>query len=109
MPQLGFGGAPLGNLFTVVSNAEAEATVEAAWAEGLRYLDTSPWYGRGLSEHRIGRCLRAEAARRPAALDQGRPVFWPRRPIRQAFEAQRARTGRTGCSSSTATTTATTG
>ena len=57
MPQLGFGGAALGNLFTVVSNAEAEATVETAWAEGLRYFDTSPWYGRGLSERRIGGVL----------------------------------------------------
>jgi D-threo-aldose 1-dehydrogenase len=58
LPQLGFGGAALGNLFTLVSDAEAEATLAAAWETGVRYFDTSPWYGRGLSEHRIGSFLR---------------------------------------------------
>ena len=57
LPQLGFGGAPLGNLFAVVSNVDAEATMASAWAEGVRYYDTSPWYGRGLSERRIGSFL----------------------------------------------------
>jgi D-threo-aldose 1-dehydrogenase len=57
LPRLGFGGAPLGNLFTVVSNVDAEATMDAAWQAGIRYYDTSPWYGRGLSERRIGSYL----------------------------------------------------
>ena len=57
LTQLGFGGAPLGELFTRVSEADAEATLAAAWAAGIRYYDTAPWYGRGLSEHRTGRFL----------------------------------------------------
>lgn len=58
LPQLGLGGAGLGNLFEAVSEDEAAATVNAAWDAGIRYYDTSPWYGRGLSEHRFGRELR---------------------------------------------------
>jgi len=65
LPQLGFGGAPLGNLFERLPDSEAERTLAAAWEAGVRLFDTSPWYGRGLSEHRIGRFLygkpRAEA------------------------------------------------
>src|SRR5437868_3176530 len=57
LTQLGFGGAPLGELFTKVSEADAEATLAAAWAAGIRYYDTAPWYGRGQSEHRTGRFL----------------------------------------------------
>ncbi|MET3900232.1 D-threo-aldose 1-dehydrogenase [Devosia sp. UYZn731] len=57
LPQIGFGGAPLGNLFAAVSDADAVTTMEAAWAEGVRYYDTSPWYGRGLSERRMGNFL----------------------------------------------------
>lgn len=57
LPQFGFGGAPLGELFARVSDAEAEATLAAAWGAGVRYFDTAPWYGRGQSEHRIGRFL----------------------------------------------------
>lgn len=54
VPQLGFGGAPLGELFVKVPETDAIATVAAAWDSGVRYYDTAPWYGRGLSEHRIG-------------------------------------------------------
>jgi D-threo-aldose 1-dehydrogenase len=55
--QLGFGGAGLGDLFTVVPDDDATATLKAAWDGGVRYFDTSPWYGRGQSEHRFGRAL----------------------------------------------------
>ena len=72
--RLGFGGAPLGNMHRVLAEAEAEATVGAAWDAGLRYFDTAPLYGHGLSEARIGRALRRRAARRLPALDQGRPA-----------------------------------
>lgn len=58
LPALGFGGAPVGNLYGAVSEADAEATLETAWAAGVRYYDTAPFYGRGLSEHRLGRILR---------------------------------------------------
>ncbi len=54
VPQLGFGGAPLGELFVKVPETDSVATMAAAWDGGIRYYDTAPWYGRGLSEHRIG-------------------------------------------------------
>jgi D-threo-aldose 1-dehydrogenase len=58
---LGFGGAPLGDLYARLDEAEAIATVEAAIAGGVTLLDTSPLYGHGLSEHRIGAALRRSA------------------------------------------------
>ncbi len=60
---LGFGGAPLGELFEPVAEPVVEATLDAAWTGGVRYFDTAPWYGHGLSELREGAYLR----RRPRA------------------------------------------
>ncbi|WP_059412701.1 aldo/keto reductase [Cupriavidus basilensis] len=54
---LGFGTAPLGNMFRDIPEAEAAATVDAAWDHGIRYFDTAPFYGAGLSEIRLGRAL----------------------------------------------------
>jgi D-threo-aldose 1-dehydrogenase len=54
---LGFGGAPLGNLYAPVSEKDADATLEAAWNAGIRVFDTAPFYGLGLSEERYGRAL----------------------------------------------------
>lgn len=54
---LGFGTAPLGNMFRAIPEDEARATVEAAWNHGVRYFDTAPFYGSGLSEIRLGRAL----------------------------------------------------
>lgn len=54
---LGFGAAPLGNMFRNIPDAEADATVEAAWVEGTRFFDTAPFYGAGLSEIRLGKEL----------------------------------------------------
>jgi D-threo-aldose 1-dehydrogenase len=56
--SLGFGGVPLGNLYTEVSAVEAAATVSAALSAGMRYFDTAPLYGYGLSERRLGLYLR---------------------------------------------------
>ncbi len=56
--ELGFGGASIGELFVRVPEAEAAATLVAAWDAGVRYFDTAPWYGRGLSELRTGAGLR---------------------------------------------------
>ena len=56
--RMGLGGAPLGNLFAEVSDAGATATVDAAWDAGVRYFDTAPHYGLGLSERRLGEALR---------------------------------------------------
>jgi D-threo-aldose 1-dehydrogenase len=58
---LGFGGAPIGNMNRVLSEAEAQATVRQAWALGARYFDTAPLYGHGLSERRVGVALGGEA------------------------------------------------
>ena len=57
--RLGLGTAPLGNLFSTVTDADAAATVDAAWDEGIRFFDTAPLYGHGLAEHRRGRALAA--------------------------------------------------
>jgi D-threo-aldose 1-dehydrogenase len=56
--ELGFGGASIGELFVRVPERDAAATIEAAWDSGVRYFDTAPWYGRGLSELRTGAGLR---------------------------------------------------
>jgi D-threo-aldose 1-dehydrogenase len=58
LTQLGFGGAHLGEFYALVDEADARATVETAYALGIRYFDTAPWYGNTLSEHRIGHVLR---------------------------------------------------
>jgi len=57
---LGFGGAPLGNLYHPISEEAAQATLAAAWAAGIRYFDTAPLYGAGLSETRINHFLRGK-------------------------------------------------
>ncbi|RZU45642.1 D-threo-aldose 1-dehydrogenase [Streptomyces sp. BK022] len=54
---LGFGTAPLGNMFRAIPEEEAAATVAAAWDQGIRYFDTAPFYGAGLSEIRLGEAL----------------------------------------------------
>ncbi|MBY0350900.1 aldo/keto reductase [Tabrizicola sp.] len=58
--ELGFGAAPLGNLFRAITDDEAHAVLEAAWAGGVRYFDTAPLYGLGLSETRLNRFLRGK-------------------------------------------------
>ena len=58
LPRFGFGAAHLGELYGKVDEAAVKATLDAAWDAGVRYYDTAPWYGRGLSEHRLGAYLR---------------------------------------------------
>ncbi|MFJ3768966.1 aldo/keto reductase [Streptomyces sp. NPDC090082] len=55
--RLGFGTAPLGNMFRAIPEDEALATVEAAWDQGIRLYDSAPFYGAGLAEERLGRVL----------------------------------------------------
>ncbi|MGW0034625.1 aldo/keto reductase [Streptomyces sp. NPDC003314] len=55
--RLGFGTAPLGNMFRAIPDDEAATTVEAAWDHGIRFYDTAPFYGAGLAEERLGRVL----------------------------------------------------
>ncbi|MGW6517995.1 MULTISPECIES: aldo/keto reductase [unclassified Streptomyces] len=55
---LAFGAAVIGNLFTEVGEEQAHEAVAAAWQQGIRYFDTAPHYGLGLSERRLGAALR---------------------------------------------------
>ena len=61
--ELGFGTAPLGNLFRPLADADARATLAAAEKTGFGYYDTAPFYGFGLSERRLGDSLRRDALR----------------------------------------------
>lgn len=56
--RLGLGCAQLGNLYRERSDEDARAIVDAAWDAGIRYFDTAPHYGLGLSERRLGEALR---------------------------------------------------
>ncbi len=58
--RIGFGTADLGNLRTAMSDDDAWAILEAAWDSGIRYFDTAPHYGLGLSERRLGEFLRTK-------------------------------------------------
>ncbi len=87
MPALGYGAANVGNLFRELTDDEAWAVLEAAWDAGIRYFDTAPHYGLGLSERRlgaflqtkpreeyvlstkVGRLLRPNPAHQPGGLD----------------------------------------
>lgn len=57
LTQLGYGAAPLGELFERVSEEQSTATMRSLWGNGIRYFDTAPLYGFGLSEHRVGSFL----------------------------------------------------
>jgi D-threo-aldose 1-dehydrogenase len=59
LTELGLGGAQMGNLFRAVTDEVAGAVVRAAWEAGIRYFDTAPHYGLGLSERRLGASLRS--------------------------------------------------
>ena len=57
LTELGFGAASIGNLYRAMTDDEAFAVVSEAWDQGIRYFDTAPHYGLGLSERRLGRAL----------------------------------------------------
>jgi D-threo-aldose 1-dehydrogenase len=57
LTRMGFGGAPLGNLYRKVAEADAQAALQAAHDGGLRYFDTAPQYGLGISEKRFGEAI----------------------------------------------------
>ena len=81
LTQLGFGAAHLGELYATVPESQAQDTIGAAFDAGIAYFDTSPWYGRGLSEHRLGRFLRGK--RRDSfvlSTKVGRVLFRPADP-----------------------------
>lgn len=88
MPNFGLGCASLGNLFADIPEADARLTLDTAWNVGVRYYDTAPWYGHGLSEHRLGAMLRQHPRQefflstkvgrvyRPASRGEDRRVQW---------------------------------
>jgi len=108
---LGFGAAPIGNLYAEVGDDVAHAALEAAWHSGIRYFDTAPFYGHGLSERRlgdafaawpraafavstkVGRVIEPDAARSAKvndgfAVSGSRAVFdYSRDGVRRSFEA----------------------
>ncbi|NUR95561.1 MAG: aldo/keto reductase [Kribbellaceae bacterium] len=57
LTELGFGGSVIGNLYRAVSDEDAAEAVVTAWNAGIRYFDTAPHYGLGLSERRLGAAL----------------------------------------------------
>ncbi|AXH37202.1 aldo/keto reductase [Humibacter sp. BT305] len=57
LTEIGFGAAQLGSLYRETTDEEARAAVDAAWEAGIRYFDTAPHYGIGLSERRLGEAL----------------------------------------------------
>ncbi len=58
---LGFGASHLGEVYLRVSEEQAQQTLNAAYDSGITYFDSAPWYGRGLSEHRVGHSLRHQS------------------------------------------------
>lgn len=72
LPEFGLGAAGLGNLYTAVSDGDAQATLSAASAAGLSYIDTAPYYGHGLSEMRVGDHVRASPKRPLISTKVGR-------------------------------------
>jgi D-threo-aldose 1-dehydrogenase len=58
LTEIGFGAAVIGNLYRETTDQDAEEAVQAAWQAGIRYFDTAPHYGLGLSELRLGRALK---------------------------------------------------
>ena len=57
VPLLGLGSAPIGKMYAPISEPQARATIQAALAAGLTFIDTAPYYGTGLSEKRVGAAL----------------------------------------------------
>lgn len=78
--SLGFGGAPLGDLFARLDEGEAIATLTHALDGGISLIDTSPLYGHGLSEHRIGAALRQRPDAKVVLCTKVGRVMHPMRP-----------------------------
>ena len=56
--EIGLGTAPLGGWPIAVDEQKALETLETAWNNGIRYFDTAPLYGSGMSELRVGNFLK---------------------------------------------------
>lgn len=100
--QMGLGGTTFGNIYNAVADADANATLDAAYEAGIRYFDTAPLYGYGLSETRMGAGLqrydRASFALSTkvgytlvprSEADQGNPLFAEAPPLTSVFDYSR--------------------
>ena len=95
LPRLGFGGAPIGDPKGAVTDDQSDEAVTAAWNAGIRFFDTSPWYGRTQGEHRLGRVLRRQdQAEIVLSTKVGRLFRVPSDPARR--DAERRAAGRPG-------------
>lgn len=81
LSTVGMGGVTLGEIYSKIPENQARETMRAAWEGGIRYYDTSPWYGHGLSELRMGAELR-QRPRKDFVLSSkvGRYFFRPNEP-----------------------------
>ena len=70
--RLGLGGVAIGNGFAATTDAISEATLAAAYAAGVRFFDTSPWYGLGITERDVTNSMVASLA----GSSQTAPTFW---------------------------------
>jgi D-threo-aldose 1-dehydrogenase len=77
---LGFGAAPIAGLYHAVDESTARATIDAAWEGGIRYFDTAPHYGLGLSERRLGEALRERPRDDVVISSKVGRLLVPRRP-----------------------------
>jgi D-threo-aldose 1-dehydrogenase len=76
---LGLGGAPLGELFEIIAEKNAQSIIHTAWSGGVRFFDTAPWYGHGQSEHRMGHYLRQQPRAQFALSTKVGRVYRPAR------------------------------
>ncbi len=86
---LGFGAAPLANLYRDVPESEAYETVYAALEQGVTYFDTAPAYGAGVSETRLGVALAGVPRNQFTHLDQGRTLVRAGRRARHRLQSGR--------------------
>ena len=78
--RLGLGGTTFGNMYSVLSEQEGLDVLDAAFAAGVRYFDTAPLYGYGLSETRLGRGWRATTATRSSFPRKWAIRWWSESP-----------------------------
>jgi D-threo-aldose 1-dehydrogenase len=82
LTRLGMGTAPLGDLWERIPEERAQATLAAAWQQGVRYFDTAPWYGNTLAEQRLGHFLRQQPREFAISTKVGRVYSRPKNPDR---------------------------
>ena len=94
VPTIGFGAAAMGNLYSPLDDQTAEAAVDAALRSGIRYFDTAPFYGYGLSEERLGSALPSASAQDVVISTKVGRLIVPTETNTQALDDGFAVTGR---------------